>query len=1028
MNIRIVAAAIALCAWVSGLSAAIFTVNDGDVTGLAAAITMANTNGEDDVINLAANGTYMLMTVNNAETGPNGLPLLRTDGGHTLTINGNRTTITRPFSASSFRIFQIAASANVTMNGLIISGGSITETLGFPALGGGINVNSGTLTLLNCTVTGNSASNTQTSAAVASGGGIYNKSGTLTLRNSTLRSNSVSTRSNNGSSSISSGGAIENFDGTVRLSNCTISGNSTAASSGSGMMGLPNASGAAISNFGSAAGNGSVTMNSCTFVQNFSTNSGGFLGGPSIAIENGGPTANITFGNCILQDVMFSNFQGMITSAGYNVCSGNGGGFLLGTADQINMNAMLGGLGLHGGGRTETHQPLPGSPAIDKGKRDAVPALAVNVDQTGLARPFDYPGVGPAPGGDSSDIGAVEMNEFAQTGNIFTVNTLDDHNDLLCGTEDCSLRDALKAAADQAGTDTIRFAVNLMGDIALKTALPIIATDVNIEGPGADVVTVRRDATQEFRIFNIDGGTVSISGLTISNGKLTPTGSLGAGIYNDAGALTLTSCTLSGNQGYAGGGVYNGGGSATVRNCSFSGNTANEGAGIDNAAVATTSSMTVTNSTFSGNTAANNGGGITNGAFAGAATTTLVNCTFSGNNAPSGSAVSNGASTFGGTPATATTFVINTIFNQGTTAANFANSGGTNAAASIISDGHNISSDAAGGPTGTAPGGFLNGTGDLRNTDPKLSPAGLADNGGGTRTIALDPTSPAINNAGAGAPARDQRDYTRNGAADIGAFELGGKIAVTLGNISTRVRVETGDNVLIGGFIITGTQNKRIIVRAIGPSLPVPGTLANPKLQLFNASGMIGANDDWRSDQQAEIMATGIAPTNDREAALIKTVPPGGYTVIVSGVGGSTGVGLVEVHDLDLTTNSRFANISSRALVQTGDNVLIGGFIISGQDMQKVVIRAIGPSLTALGVPGALQDPTLELHDAMGNVTTNDDWQATQATEISATELAPNDPRESAILATLAPGGYTAIVRGKAGTIGVGLVEVYTAR
>src|SRR3954454_2197040 len=246
MKLRTLVAALAfsVCACVS--EAAIFTVPNGDVAGLANAITMANTNGQDDVINLAAEGTYTLVTFNNTETGANGLPVVRTDGGHTITFNGSRTTITRPFGASSFRIFQIAAGANVTMNGLIISGGAIGETLGFPANGGGININGGTLTLVNCTVTGYSPLSAHTSAAVASGGGIFNRNGTLTLQNCTLQGNSVSTRSNNGSSAISSGGAIENSDGIVRMSNCTITGNSTVASSGSGMNGLPDASGGAI--------------------------------------------------------------------------------------------------------------------------------------------------------------------------------------------------------------------------------------------------------------------------------------------------------------------------------------------------------------------------------------------------------------------------------------------------------------------------------------------------------------------------------------------------------------------------------------------------------------------------------------------------------------------------------------------------------------------------------------------------------------------------------------------------------------
>ncbi len=406
---------------------------------------MANTNGQDDTINLAAGGTYTLTTVNNTETGANGLPIVRTDSGHSITFNGSRSTITRASNAPDFRIFQIAAGSIVMMNGIIIDGGSIEEASGFGANGGGININTAAVTMVGCTLIGNPASSMQTSAAVAGGGGIYNSGGTLTLENCTLEGNNVSTRSNNGSSAISDGGAIENFDGIVRMRNCTFFANSTSASSGSGMSGFPDASGGAIANFGSAAGNASVTMNSCTLFGNGSTNSGGFGFGTSIGIENSGTTANVTFGNCIFQSTAFANFQGTITSAGYNLSNGNGEGFLLGTADQINANAMLGGLGNHGG-QTDTHQPLPGSPAIDKGKRDAVPSLAVTTDQRGVARPFDYPGVGPATGGDSSDIGAVEMDEFAQSGNIFTVNTLDDHNDNLCGTLDCSL-----SGRDQSG-------------------------------------------------------------------------------------------------------------------------------------------------------------------------------------------------------------------------------------------------------------------------------------------------------------------------------------------------------------------------------------------------------------------------------------------------------------------------------------------------------------------------------------------------------------------------------------------------
>jgi uncharacterized delta-60 repeat protein len=247
-------------------------------------------------------------------------------------------------------------------------------------------------------------------------------------------------------------------------------------------------------------------------------------------------------------------------------------------------------------------------------------------------------------------------------------------------------------------------------------------------------------------------------------------------------------------------------------------------------------------------------------------------------------------------------------------------------------------------------------------------------------------------------------------------------------NISTRLAVGADDNVLIGGFIINGTDPKKVILRAIGPSLGnfgVPDPLADPTLELHNTSdGSVGTNDNWKDTQQTEIEATGLAPTNDLESAIVATLDPGAYTAIVSGVSGGTGVGLVEAYDLDPAAGS-LGNISTRGFVNTGDNVMIGGFIVGSADA-IVLVRAIGPSLTDFGVPGALRDPTLELHDSDGNtLTTNDDWKDTQQAEIEATGLAPSDDRESAILATLPPGGYTAIVRGALDTTGVGLVEVY---
>jgi len=249
-------------------------------------------------------------------------------------------------------------------------------------------------------------------------------------------------------------------------------------------------------------------------------------------------------------------------------------------------------------------------------------------------------------------------------------------------------------------------------------------------------------------------------------------------------------------------------------------------------------------------------------------------------------------------------------------------------------------------------------------------------------------------------------------------------------NISTRLNVETGDNVLIGGFIVQGNAPKTVIVRAIGPSTGIPGALQDTTLELHNGGGGIISNDNWRDTQQDLINATGIPPANDSESAILIGLDPGNYTAIVAGKNATTGIALVEAYDLgtaslDISGNATLANISTRGFVNTNDNVMIGGFIIRGE-ARRVVARAIGPSLTGSGVPGALQDTVLELRDGFGTLLfSNDDWRSTQEQEIIATGLAPSDDRESAIVANLAPANYTGIVSGKNNTTGVGLVEVY---
>ena len=249
-------------------------------------------------------------------------------------------------------------------------------------------------------------------------------------------------------------------------------------------------------------------------------------------------------------------------------------------------------------------------------------------------------------------------------------------------------------------------------------------------------------------------------------------------------------------------------------------------------------------------------------------------------------------------------------------------------------------------------------------------------------------------------------------------------------NIATRMPVLQGDDVLIGGFIIGGTAPKKVVVRARGPSLGqfgIANPLANPLLQLFSGANAIAANDNWQQAANvAEIQASGFAPAHPFESAILMTLQPGPYTAIVSGAGGVTGVGIVEVFEVDGNA-SPLVNIATRGRVLTGDNVLIGGFVIAGDSPQTVVIRARGPSLAAAGVPNPLANPLLRLFAGDGTVLlTNDDWTvAPNAVAIQASGFAPSSPVESAILVTLSPGAYTAVVSGPGGATGLAIVEVF---
>ncbi len=257
-----------------------------------------------------------------------------------------------------------------------------------------------------------------------------------------------------------------------------------------------------------------------------------------------------------------------------------------------------------------------------------------------------------------------------------------------------------------------------------------------------------------------------------------------------------------------------------------------------------------------------------------------------------------------------------------------------------------------------------------------------------------------------------------------------------LANISTRVVVGANEDALIGGFIVLGDTPKTVAVRAIGPSLAdagLSGVLANPTLELHDGTGaVIDTNDNWQdAPNKQAIIDAHLAPSKPNESVILTTLPATGrgsaYTAVIRGVAGGGGFGLVEVYDLDSGPGSSILNISTRGNVQTGNNIMIGGFIVSGDGSQRVLVRALGPSLAAQNISDPLSDPTLSLVDGNGvEIDANDNWQDNpEAAEIEASVLAPNDPKESAVVMTLPAGQYTAIVRGAGTATGTGLVEAY---
>lgn len=617
-----------------------------------------------------------------------------------------------------------------------------------------------------------------------------------------------------------------------------------------------------------------------------------------------------------------------------------------------------------------------------------------------------------------------------------------------------SLRQAITDAQEN---DTIDFASDVRGTILIASGQLLISKALAIQGPGANLLAIDAYGTGG-RVLVIDapGKAVTIFGLTFTHGGwFSLKGFAGGGIWNNS-ILALTACTVSdcsiisglGGSSQIGGGIYNAtGGSIQLVRCTLSGNAVQGGSSF-----------------HFGTPGSGHGGALYN---AGGGTASLQNCTISNNSAvggagsclgPFGCMVADGRG--GGIYNAGNLMIVSSTVASNV--ATFLGDIGSASAGGVWNFGdaqitNTIIAKNTGGPSPDATGAFgsngfnligmsdgsagFTSVSDQTGTiaaplDPMLGP--LQDNGGPTLTMALLSGSRAIDAGISANLSTDQRGRTRthdfpeipnalgSDGTDIGSYEFGSSV-VRLANISTRLRVASGDNAMIGGLIITGTEPKTVIVRGIGPSLPLPGALDDPIIEVHGSGGeLLAANDNWEDGKFAQQVAATLPPTSNLESALWGIIEPGAYTVVVRGKDNTSGIGLVEVYDLDPTVDSKLTNISTRGFVETSDNVMVGGTIITGSDVARVLFRAIGPSLTNFGVANALPDPTLELHDGNGAlIVSNDNWRSNQEPEITATGIPPTNDLEAAIIQDFVPGNYTAIVRGVNNTTGVALVEAY---
>lgn len=856
-----------------------------------------------------------------------------------------------------------------TITDSVVSNNHVVPQEGESGSGGGISGGQG-LTLLRCTI-----SNNTVSSNYGRGGGIsYGGGGPFTITDSTISNNQANY----------SGGGVEGYN-TIIITNSTISGNHAGSPSisGSGYGGGVNCSenviiqNSTLSNNSSLLDGGAIFNFGHLIITN-STISDNAAGGSGGGIYNS-EYKMVELTNSIFKTGksganVFNSNQGTITSHGYNLANDNGSGFFNQIGDLPDTNPILGPL-QNNGGPTFTHELLPGSPAINVGNPDFTPPPLTDQRGAGYDRIF----------GGRVDIGAFEVQALLPTPTPSTTPPTNGKIVFVSERGPGFQSDIWVMDPDGSNQTNLTNNPSYDYDPAWSPDGTKIAFTSHRNKDNPDIYVMNADGSNPIRLTN--------SGGRDRHAAWSPDGTK---IAFDSDRAELAADIY----------VMNADGSNQIRLTDTpSGSNTNPAWSPNGAKIAFQSERDSTGGPEIYVMDANGANPVR--------LTTNWDFDVSPHWSPDG------------------TKIVFVSDRDGADAIYLMNSNGSNPHALTM---HKFGADA----------------------DPAWSPDGQkivfseAQNGNleiyvmnadGSNQTALtnDPARDDRPSWGIGAPATPSPTPTATPTATTTPTPTPSPTPLPspaqLGNISTRLGVQTGNNILIAGFIVTGTEPKTVAVRGIGPSLGafgIPGLLANPTLELRAANGtLIMQNDNWADDltQAAALAALGLAPHDGLEPAVVTTLSNGAsYTAIMAGKDDGTGLGLVEVYDANTGVASQLANISTRGFVQSGNDVMIGGLILSGASATHVVLRGIGPSLTLFGVPDALPDPTLELRDSNGTLLiANDNWEQdpTSAAALTANGLAPHDSHEAGIYISLPPGLYTAILAGKNGGTGVGLVEIY---